>query len=375
MLWMCKGYQRVQYGLLSIVQMSVAAGLAYFVALDFLHHTKPFFAPMAAIIMLGLNSGNRLKKAVELSIGCSLGVGLGDFLIYGIGSGYWQLALAVFISLFLATFLSSSQLLINQVAIGSILISTIMPPGSAAATDRMIDAFIGCGFGILTMALLPHSPLAEGRREVAKVLTMASEALTQVSTAMRTGDVDGIREALRQARGSQAAINAMIAAAKSGQEEVAVSPFLWSSKARVRSFVRILHPVDNAMRNTRVLARRAQVLIEDGDEVSEAQIQLIDDLVTVTSAVAAIYDRRGAASEAAEIPELVRTLQTMAARAGLSVAEGKVLSAQVVLAQTRSIIVDLLQVCGMSRASAVASLALTSESPAYPSEIRDDPNH
>lgn len=69
MLWMRKGYQRVQYGLLSIVQMSVAAGLAYFVALDFLHHTKPFFAPMAAIIMLGLNSGNRLKRPWNCLLG------------------------------------------------------------------------------------------------------------------------------------------------------------------------------------------------------------------------------------------------------------------------------------------------------------------
>lgn len=77
MLWMRKGYQRVQHGLLSIVQMSVAAGLAYFVALDFLHHTKPFFAPMAAIIMLGLNSGNRLKKGRGTVYWVLAGRGLG----------------------------------------------------------------------------------------------------------------------------------------------------------------------------------------------------------------------------------------------------------------------------------------------------------
>ena len=46
-----------------------------------------------------------------------------------------------------------------------------------------------------------------------------------------------------------------------------------------------------------------------------------------------------------------------------------VLSAYAVLAQTRSIIVDLLMVCGMSRESAVAQLVPTSKHPAYPPEV------
>ena len=47
------------------------------------------------------------------------------------------------------------------------------------------------------------------------------------------------------------------------------------------------------------------------------------------------------------------------------------LSASSILAQSRSLIVDLLQVCGWSRESAVAVLKPTSATPAYPPEVRN----
>ncbi|OAG70327.1 FUSC family protein [Corynebacterium ulcerans] len=357
---------RLRRSFLSIVQMSLAAGIAFWIARNLIGHDKPFFAPMAAIIILGLTSGNRIKKAIELSIGCSIGVGLGDLLIMGIGVGHWQMPLAIFISLLVATFLSKSQLLINQVAIGSILIATIMPPGTSAGPDRMIDAFLGCITGIVVMALLPHSPLAEGRREVSAVLRLASTVLKHVSVGLKTADPDIIQEELERARGSQASINAMLEAAKSGQEESTVSPLLWASRHRVRSFIRILAPVDNAVRNTRVLARRAQVLVEDHDTVTAEQLAIIEELADIVEGIASSNDNP------AEIPELVRRLRYLGGRCTPDIADSGVLSAQVILAQSRSIIVDLLQVCGLSRESAVAILAPTSTTPAYPPELWEE---
>ena len=70
------------------------------------------------------------------------------------------------------------------------------------------------------------------------------------------------------------------------------------------------------------------------------------------------------------MPELVKHLRQLGARCSMDVAGDKpVLSAYSVLAQTRSIIVDLLMVCGMSRESALAQLVPTSAHPAYPPEV------
>ncbi|MGV0437571.1 FUSC family protein, partial [Corynebacterium mastitidis] len=56
----------------------------------------------------------------------------------------------------------------------------------------------------------------------------------------------------------------------------------------------------------------------------------------------------------------------------MEVVGGRVLSAHVVLAQSRSLIVDFLQICGMSRESALAVLAPTSATPAYPPEVWEE---
>lgn len=367
--------RRVGKRRLAVLQGAAAAGGAYWVSQTFFGHELPFFAPIAAVIILGLTSGERLKRAVELSIGVTVGVALGDLLIMWIGSGVWQISVVVAVSLLVASFLSKAPLVSNQVAIGSILIATIMPPGSSGGLDRAVDAMVGGTVAILVIALIPTSPLSAGRQEVSKVLGIVASVLHDVANALKQGDARALDEALTAVRGTQQDINTMLAAGKTARESSTVSPLLWSERRRVRSLERILTPVDNTIRNVRVLARRALVLSEDEDTVTPAQIELIDELSDIALSLSDLYERHAEVSEATEIPELVHRLRILGARAEPDVAKGRVLSAHAILAQSRSIIVDLLQVCGMSRESAVAVLAPTSETPAYPPEVWDDHEH
>lgn len=364
--------RRVWKRRLTYLQAALAVILAYWVATSVFGHPLPFFAPIAAVIILGLSGGERLKRAFELTLGCALGVAFGDLVIAGIGSGYWQISVAVAISMMAAAFISKAQLVSNQMAIASILIATLMPPGSSDGFDRAVDALIGGFVAILIMALIPTSPLSAGRQEVSKVLGIAASVLNDVAEALRAGDTRALDEALSAVRGTQQDINTMLAAGKNARETATVSPLLWSERRRVRSLERILAPVDNTIRNVRVLARRALVLTEDEDTVAPEQIEMIDELAEITLALSDLYERQAEVSEATEIPELVHRLRVLGARAGISVAEGRVLSAHVILAQTRSIIVDLLQVCGMSRESAVSVLAPSSQTPAYPPEVWEE---
>ena len=74
--------------------------------------------------------------------------------------------------------------------------------------------------------------------------------------------------------------------------------------------------------------------------------------------------------EAQEIPALINRLRDVAAESGTEVLDKhSVLSAYAILAQTRSVAVDLMIVCGMSRESAVAQLKPTSKHPAFPPEV------
>ncbi|MBG9263981.1 FUSC family protein [Corynebacterium diphtheriae] len=342
-----QGVVRLRANWVYVIQAGLAAGLSYYVALHLFHHAEPFFAPMATVIVLSTTGGERFRRAFELVLGVSIGVGLGDVLIAFVGSGVWQIAVAV-------------------------LIATILPPGTSGGADRMIDALVGGLVGIAVIALLPESPLRSGRREIANILGVAAQVQRQVAEALRNNNTDGIVDALVRARGTQGQINQMIAAANMGKETIQASPLLWAQRQRIRSMMRILNPVDNAMRNTRVLARRALVLCEDNDEVSGRQIQIIEQLAEVSEDLSNLYYGNSELSENAEIPRLVNNLKMIGSRTGLEVSEGKVLSAQVVLAQSRSLVVDLLQICGQSRRSAVEILSPTSMHPASVKEIWND---
>ena len=363
---------RVRSRVIFILQSTIGAGLAYWFAVEVVGHPEAFFAPMACVIILGLTGGERLKRAVELTLGCALGVGLGDLLIMQIGSGYWQMFAVVLAALTVASFVSKSGLVSNQMAIGGILISTILPPSAGGGLERMVDALIGGVVGILVIAVLPSSPLRAGRQQVSNVLGIVSSVLDDVADALRRKDARALDAALKAVRNSQTDVDKLNTAASSGKEQATISPFQWGNRGRIRSLIRILAPVDNAIRNSRVLARRAFVLTEDGDEVSEEQIEIIEEIAAIALSLSELYERHREVSEATEIPGLVHRLRLLGGRAGIEVAEGRVLSAQVILAQSRSIIVDLLQICGMSRESSVAVLAPTSESPAYPPELWGD---
>ncbi|WP_291313980.1 FUSC family protein [Corynebacterium sp. UBA2622] len=362
---------RVRNRLLPITQIAVAAGFAFWIASHVFGHKQPFFAPISVIIVIGMMGGERIQKALDISIGCILGVLVGDLIFAHIGKGGWQIAVIVGGSLLIASFFSKSQLVSNQVAIGSILIATIMPPGGeVTGLDRTVDAIIGSVVAMLTLALIPQWPMSRARSEIAEVLGLMSSVLDDVAEGLRTGDEKTITDALEAIRDSQHDVDDMASAIRSGQESAKLSPFLWGARRYLQSLNRVILPMDQAVRSTRVLARRAHVLCEDNDRVTPAQVEIIDSLAQICLDISEVYEVRARRIPASVIPDAVNELRALGHAAGMDVVEnGAVLSAYVILAQSRSIIVDLLQVCGMSRESAVAVLVPTSETPKYPPEI------
>ena len=365
--------KRVRKRLLPILQIGLAAGFAYFLARDVAGHPRPFFAPISVVIIIGMSGGDRVSKSVDMALGCVLGVLVGDLIFYRLGDGGWQIAVIVAGSLLIASFFSSSILVNNQAAIGAILIATIMPPGAeVTGIDRTVDAVIGCLVAMATIALIPQAPMSSARAEVSKVMGIVSSVLDDVATGIQNKDPQVIHEALDMIRGTQTGIDDLAAAIKSGEEASRVSPFLWGTRRYINSLARVIPPVDNAVRTSRVLARRAQVLVEDDDEATQTQVEILDQLSHVCLELSEVYDVNSRVAQAKVIPDCVNELRMAAQRAGMDVVpENAVLSAYAILAQTRSLIVDLLMVCGMSRESALAALVPTSTTPKYEPETFD----
>ena len=112
----------------SLIQTAAAATIAYVVASEVVGHEQPFFAPIAAIITLGITVGQRRRRAVELALGVAVGIAVADGLVLLTGPGAGALALVVLLAMATAVFLGSGQIFATQAAVSAVLIATLQPP-------------------------------------------------------------------------------------------------------------------------------------------------------------------------------------------------------------------------------------------------------
>ncbi len=84
------GGLRLGGGWLQILQTAVAAAVAWFLAVALLGLDRPTFAPIAAVISLGLAVGERGRRAVELTVGVAFGIVIADFSCQSSASGQYR---------------------------------------------------------------------------------------------------------------------------------------------------------------------------------------------------------------------------------------------------------------------------------------------
>jgi len=85
------GIRRLRGGWWQIFQTAVAAGAAWFMAFLILGRERPDFAPIAAVISLGLAVGERGRRTVELVLGVAFGAAIASLLVFVIGLGPVQI--------------------------------------------------------------------------------------------------------------------------------------------------------------------------------------------------------------------------------------------------------------------------------------------
>lgn len=98
------GLIRSRNSLLPAIQMTVCAVGAYAFAEYVLGHTGPLFAATSSLIALGFSREPRLRRVVEVGLGCTIGIAVGDLLLHWLGDGIWVAAVVLMVSILLARF-------------------------------------------------------------------------------------------------------------------------------------------------------------------------------------------------------------------------------------------------------------------------------
>jgi uncharacterized membrane protein YgaE (UPF0421/DUF939 family) len=325
-----------------ILQAGVAAGLAWIVATELLGHERPFFAPVSAIITLGLTVSERGRRAAEVAIGVALGIAVGDLLVLVIGVGAAQLALVVMLATSLAIFLGSGHMLATQAAVSAALVATLQPPTDGVTFARFLDALAGGGIALLVNAVvLPADPVAMLRSAARPVLDELAGTLDDIAVAMLDRDRDLAERALRRARAIDEPSGHFFDTVGVSRETTTYAPPRRRYRRKVEDYAAAAAQIDLAVRNVRVLARGGIRAVSLEENIPP---EVADALRLLAQAVRAFGD----AIDHPERVERVREPALRAAAIATKVLEDTAnLSVSVIVGQIRSTATDLLTGTGL----------------------------
>ncbi|MET8305980.1 FUSC family protein [Micromonospora sp. NPDC005173] len=329
------------------VQAGLAAGLAYYVSHRLLGNPQPVFAPISAVGTLAASVGQRFRRTVELIVGVGIGVAIGDFLIYLLGTGAWQLGLVVTVAILLTIFAGASVAIVIQAAATAVLIVTLSPQTENLEIPRFVDAFLGGGIALLvTAVLLPLNPLRVLNRAARPALDLLAAQLDATADGLRNRDRAGIQQALERLRNNKEELATLAEAIEGAKETATLSPARWHRRDELTHYAEAADPIDRAMRNTGTLIRRAVTLIEDEETVPDP---MPDGISHLAESVRLLKHEFAVGEEPEKARE--RSLRAVS-EAGRAYGAGVGFSGSVVIAQIRTTASDLLVASGIDQEEA-----------------------
>ena len=283
---------RLRGNMLPIVQNAIAAVAAWSLAVALLPDPRPAFAAIAAVIAVGVTTGERTGRALQLVGGVILGITVASLLISVIGSGAWQIGVLVVLAMATATAVGGGELLVVESAVSAVLL-VALDPGSADGftVDRILEGAIGGAVALAVSSFLfpPDPALAPGRAAQTMFVELG-QALERIAHALEARDPGSAERALVDARAIDDLIRSVSEEVTTGRDTARYTPPRRSSRVVLDRFARSIPQVDYAVRNTRVLARHVVSLVRDDEHVPDALPAAVRDLSNAVWELAASYD-------------------------------------------------------------------------------------
>ena len=347
---------RLRSAWLQILQTAVAACVAWFLAVLILGQERPTFAPIAAVIALGLAVGERARRAIELTIGVAFGVALADLLVSLVGVGAVQAGAVVVLAMALAVFLGGGDVGVKEAAISALIIMiTFRSSQAGIPIERFLEALIGGGTALLINALLPVNPERIVEDAAFPIFAESAAVLEEVADALEQGDVGRAQRAYVKAREIDARVAGLKEAVAAGRETARFAPPRRGSLGHMELYTRAADQIDLTVRDVRALARAALSVVQPEDPAPERLLAAIRGLARATEALATYLQTSG------DPPDETRRLALEAAKNASTLLEeyedlARNLGVNALVDQIHSSAVDLIGGTGMDRAAALQAL-------------------
>lgn len=336
---------RIRLAALLVAQITLATSVSWGVASALVTREVAVFAPIAALTTLAVSMTQRFRRIIALVLGFAVGVLVGDLIVTVSGTGLWQVAVIVAVSMIVAILIGGTTTLIVPAATLGVVIATVTPVNDVVFS-RVYDVFIGAGVGILVSGiLLPLHPIVIARRAASRMMKELAGALADLAEALRSHADAPVRTAVDRVHAVEEPLREFGEAITTAAETARLLPFRWRAQGRVRPYLGVADRMDHVMRNLRVLTRRTRVILDQEEQVPRA---IPDALEGLAGSIRHFLGDLLADRE----PVRARTEILRAVRVTADVPENMSVSIQVVVARLRSTAVDLLRATGLSYADA-----------------------
>ena len=341
--------RRVLESLAPSLQITLAASAAYAFAHFVLGHSVPFLAVTVTVTSLGLSRDARPKRILQTALGMVTGIAISELALQTFGQGFWQLPVLMFSVLLAARFVTNSATFALAATTQSALVYlTVAPAGGPFM--RSIDGLVGAAVSLLATALIPRDPRRLARQDAQKLFGVFLDTLDSIRTALKNTDVAYADASLLTVRRTQPLLDNWRMSLDSAISISRISPFLRKHRDDLRDQTRLLRGMDLATRNLRVVVRRIDFLIRDG----QPRPYLADLLGQIESGTRILLESLTEPELAADALEQFREIIHQLDPKQFGIAD-KLREASVLLL-LRPLLVDLLCAAGMDEAEARAEL-------------------
>ena len=312
-----------------------------------LGHRNAFFAPIAAVIVLGLGPGNRTRRTIEMVLGVAVGIAVGDVLISAIGTGAAQVGLVVLLAMAASILLGGGPLVVSQAASSAVLVATVRTSSGGLVPSRFVDALLGGVVGIAVLAVAPRNPATMVRRAAAPVFAELSGTLDDVAAALATRNPEASARALQRARRGDSLVSDLRQTLELAEETTRIAPTHWSGRAHIARYAAAAGQLELAVRNARVISRAAVRAVDLEESISPTLPAAIRQLAAAIRRLEHELDGGD---------ELRQSILDAAATASLALNEPRGFAIDVLVGQLRSLATDLLRALGLEQAAAVEQI-------------------
>lgn len=340
--------------------MTAAGVIALVIAERVLGHEAPLIAPVAALIAMGFTKEPRLRKVLEVALGCTFGVLLADMILLWLGPGIPSAVIVVFLAVMLARFLDPGAVFAMQMALQALLVVMIPVPADAALGPftRSVDAIVGGAVALLITLITPKDPRGEPIQELKRVIDQLASSLRDTAAALRTSDSRQAWHALIRARSLQSQVDETTKTLTAAKELTGLSPAHRRHRHYVRRLDRVTDKLDLAVRSLRVVARRAISTIDHASLSDEGTLNLshvMDDLADACAQISRAVSETGSGFD--RWMDTARdTLASVATRMHPRRLEIEDLEGEGLVLLVRTMVVDLLEATECDHDDAVGYL-------------------